>query len=83
MFLCREGSRSSIQFTLASPHYRVAWCNLLNTEVDTSIRRHRARFCKCVRLANAEQAHDQIPKELGLVSRRGRIVRQSDEVRND
>ncbi len=49
-----HGSRIKfIQFTLG--------CILLNKEVDSSIRRYRARFCKAIDLANSKLTHYQSP----------------------
>jgi len=48
-----------IQFTLASLNDG-GLCNLLSTELDSSIRRYRARFCKAVDFANSKLAHYQL-----------------------
>ena len=51
------------KFTLASAERPRVVCNLLSTELDSSIRRYRARFCKAVDFANSKLTHH--PRCLG------------------
>jgi hypothetical protein len=53
----REPAQTFIQFTLASAERPRVVCNLLGTELDSSIRRYRARFCKVVDFANSKLTH--------------------------
>ena len=46
-----------IQFTLASAEGPRVVCNLLSTELDSSIRRYRARFSKAVDFVNSKLTH--------------------------
>jgi hypothetical protein len=48
------------KFTLASAERAPVVCNLLSTELDSSIRRYRARFCKAVDFANYKLTHHRL-----------------------
>ena len=53
----RRPAENFIPFTLVSAERPRVVCNLLSTELDSSIRRYRARFCKAVDFANSKLTH--------------------------
>jgi hypothetical protein len=53
----RRPAEKLIQFALASAERLRVVCNLPSTELDSSIRRYRARFCKAVDFANSKLTH--------------------------
>ena len=63
----RRPAEKFIQFTLAFAEKPRVVCNLLSTELEPSIRRYRARFCKAVDL-NSKLTHHKKTSSLAALS---------------